>query len=494
MSNYTQIIDELTACIASRTPFIILDTEERDRAQEALCAVSRELNLDLDFYTDCGQFVELRRGERKIDVSGDPYGHIEDTLKKRSGCIFALGDVRFLDGDNSFSRKLIGLVRLAAERGSSIIVVTADPVWAGLNKLGFYLKLDLPNQQEREKLLKQFILRNKIKTLPEEKITQAATILSGFSAMQLTTVLNYTLRLKGGVTYDNLCFVAVQKNKLFGKVPSVNQVTVDDVHVAGLDGIKHWLSQKEKIFFAGKEELDKKHLSPPKGVLLVGVPGCGKSLSAKLIAKQWQLPLYRFDIGALFDKYVGESEKNMRLALEYIESVSPCVLWIDEIEKELYTGGESETAKRILGNFLYWLQEYSGRIFLVATANDVSALPPELFRKGRLSEIFFVDLPNTEERRSAINLYAGLCLSFKLNESELDKLVALSEGFSFADIESAIKHVAEMEFIAGQQGNFDALIRSFEGTVGIYQSQTELIDRTRKWGEHSAVLASAKRR
>lgn len=494
MSNYIQTIDELTACISSRTPFIILDTEERDRAQDALTVVARELNLEIDFYTDCGQFRELRRGERSINVSGDPYGHIEETLKKRSGCIFALGDVRFLDGDNSFSRKMIGLVRLAAEKGSTIIVVTADPVWAGLNKLGFYLKLDLPNQQEREKLLKQFVQRNKIKTLPEAKIGQAATILSGFTSMQLTTVLNYALRLKGGVCYDNLCFVAMQKNKLFGKVPSVNQVNVDDVHVAGLEGIKEWLSQKEKIFFASKDELDAKHLSPPKGVLLVGVPGCGKSLSAKLIAKQWQLPLYRFDIGALFDKYVGESEKNMRLALEYIESVSPCILWIDEIEKELYTGGESDTAKRILGSFLYWLQEYSGRIFLVATANDVSALPPELFRKGRLSEIFFVDLPNEEERKAAISLYADLCLSFKLNQGELDALVKCSEGFSFADIESAIKQVAEMEFIAGQKENFDTLKRSFEETVGIYRSQTELITKTRQWGEHSAILASQKRR
>ena len=494
MSNYIQTRNELTACLSSHTPFIILDTEERDRAQDVLTAVARDLNLDIDFYTDCGQFEELRRGERGLDVSGDPYAYIEETLKKRSGCVFALGDVRFLDADNSFSRKMVGLVRLAAQKGSSIIIVTADPVWAGLNKLGFYLKLDLPNQQEREKLLTQFVQKFKIKTLPQEKIAQAATILSGFTSLQLTTVLNYTLRLPGGVTYDNLCFVAMQKNKLFGKVPSVNQVAVDNVHVAGLEGIKEWLSQKEKIFFASKEELDNKHIAPPKGVLLVGVPGCGKSLSAKLIAKQWQLPLYRFDIGALFDKYVGESEKNMRLALEYIESVSPCVLWIDEIEKELYTGGESDTAKRILGSFLYWLQEYSGRVFLIATANDVSALPPELFRKGRMSEIFFVDLPNEAERKAAIELYAGLCLSFQLSADETDTLVKCSDGFSFADIESAIKQLAEKEFISGEKETFASLKRAFDETVSIYRSQTELINKTRQWGEHSAILASEKRR
>ena len=490
MSSYLQTIDELTACISSHSPFIILDTEERDRAQDALTAVARELNLDIEFYTDCAQFIELRRGERGMDVSGDPYGYIEETLKKRRGCILALGDTRFLDGDNAFSRKLIGLVRLAAEKGSTVIIVTADPVWAGLNKLGFHLKLDLPNQQEREKLLREFVLLHKVKTLPDEKISQAATVLSGYTALQLKTTLNYALRLKGGFTYDNLCFVAMQKDRLFGRVPSVNHVKVEDIHVAGLENIKEWLSQKEKIFFASKEELDKQHLSPPKGVLLVGVPGCGKSLSAKMIAKQWQLPLYRFDIGALFDKYVGESEKNMRLALDYIESVSPCILWIDEIEKELYTGGESETAKRILGGFLYWLQEYSGRVFLVATANNVTQLPAELFRKGRLSEIFFVDLPKAEERRAAISLYAGLCLSLKLSEAELHELVECSEGFSYADIEAAIKQVAEAEFIAGKQETFETLRLSFEKTVSISLSQAELIENTRQWGEHSAIPAS----
>lgn len=494
MSNFKQTIEELTACLAARTPFVILDTEERDRAQEALAAAARELNVEIDFYTDCGQFTELRRGERNIDVGGDPLAFIEDTLKKRSCSVFALGDVRHLDGDNAYSRKTAGIVRLAAEQKSTLVVVTSDPVWAGLNKLGMYLKLDLPTQQEREELLREFIAEHRIKTLGEGKLAHAATILSGYTALQLRTVLAYALKLKGGFTFDNLCAIAMQKNKLFGKVPSIDRVPVEDVYVAGLSGIRNWLLQKEKIFFAPKEELDKKHLAPPKGVLLVGVPGCGKSLSARLIAKEWKLPLYRFDIGALFDKYVGESEKNMRLALEYIDSVSPCILWIDEIEKELTMGGDNDTAKRILGSFLYWLQEYSGRVFLIATANDVTQLPPELFRKGRLSEIFFVDLPDENERRAAIALYAKLCLSFAPSAEEIEELVSISDGFSFADIEAAIKQVAEREFVLSEKESFSTLKLSFEDTVSIYRSQTELIERTRKWGEHSALPASGNRR
>lgn len=492
MSDFVHTTEELAACIASHTPFVILDTDERDRAQDALTAAARELNTEIDFYTDCDQFVELRRGQRVTDVSGDPLSYIEETMKKKSGNVFALGDVRFLDGDNSFSRKTVNLVRLASLKKSTLIIVTADPVWAGLNKMGMYLKLDLPTRQEREKMLKEFLERNRIKSLGD-KVGQAAAMLSGYSRLQLYTVLNYVYRSKIGFTYDNLCAVATQKNKLFGKIPSVGRIEVGDVYVAGLNGIKDWLVQKEKIFFAPKEELDKKHLASPKGVLLVGVPGCGKSLSAKMIARQWQMPLYRFDIGALFDKYVGESEKNMRIALDYIDSVSPCVLWVDEIEKALYSGGDNDTAKRMLGNFLYWLQEYSGRVFLVATANDVSQLPPELFRKGRLAEVFFVDLPGDDERKAAIELYARLSLTMKLDDEQVDKLVELSEGFSYADIESAIKQVAEMEFITKNKESFDTLQNAFRGTVGIMQAQPELINRTRQWGVN-AVSASGKRR
>lgn len=494
MSDYIGITEELAACFAARTPLVILETEERDRAQSALSDVARSANLEIDFYTDCNQFVELRRGERKTDVGREPLAFIEETLKKKSGCIFALGDVRFLDGDNAFSRHAMGLVRLAALKKSTIVIVTADPVWMGLGKLGMYLKLSLPTQAEREKQLKSFIDRNKIKTVDRALIPHVATMLSGYTAMQLSTIMNFVYKSAGGFTYDELCKISARKDKLFGKIPSITRIPVGHAHVAGLDGVKTWLDRKRKIFFAPKAELDKKNISPPKGILLAGVPGCGKSLSARLIAEQWGLPLYRFDIGALFDKYVGESEKNLRLALEYVNSVSPCVLWIDEIEKELASNGDNDTAKRILGSFLYWLQEFSGRIFLVATANDISLMPPELFRKGRLSEIFFVDLPTPTERKSAIELYAGLCLSLKLSEAQKTKLAEMSDGFSYADIEAAVKSVAESEYINGKTESFETLERAFADTVGIMAAQPELIVRSRKWGDERAVPASGSKR
>lgn len=490
MSNYRSITKELAACFISRVPLVILETEERDRAQAALAEAANETNTEVDFYTDCRQFVELRRGERRVDVGGAPLSFIEETLKKKTGCVFALGDVRYLDSDTAFARSAAGIVRLAAERKSTIVVITADAVWQGLSKLGLTFKLDLPTQEERERLLKEFILSHKIKSFDRAQTEQVATLLSGYTAMQLTTLFRYVLKSPAGFTHKELCRMSAQKDKLFGKVASITRVNVGDVHVAGLDGVKKWLERKQQIFFAPKTELDKKHISPPKGILLVGVPGCGKSLSARLIAAEWQLPLYRFDIGALFDKYVGESEKNLRIALDYVESVSPCVLWIDEIEKELSTTGDNDTSKRILGTFLYWLQEFGDRVFLVATANNISLMPPELFRKGRLSEIFFVDLPSRDERKSAIELYAKLCLSHSPTQNEIAELADGSDGFSYADIEAAIKSVAETEYINGKPEPFASLKAAFDAIVCIASSQPELIQSSRKWGKERAVPAS----
>lgn len=489
MSNYLQTVKELSACIAARTPLVVLMTSENDRARSALKDAAGELNYEIDYYTDTDGFTELRREERGAD-SREPLVYIEDKLKKKNEQCFALGDVRYLDTDNSFSRKTASIVRLASKRKSTVVIVTADPVWQGLGRLGMFIKLDLPTQKEREQQIVEFIALHKIKTVEKSMIPQTATVLSGYTSLQLNIVMNYAYKLAGGFTYENLCKVAMQKDKLFGKNAAVSRVNVGRVHVAGLDGVKNWLARKEKIFFAPKDALDKKYIRPPRGILMVGVPGCGKSLSAKLIADKWHLPLYRFDIGTLFDKYVGESEKNLRLALDYIGSVSPCVVWIDEIEKELYSGGDNDTVKRILGGLLYWLQENADRVFLVATANDIAKLPPELFRKGRFNETFFVDLPDERERESAIALYSKLCLAFTVDEDGIRELAAHSEGFSYADIEAAVKSVAEEEYMSGRAGTFEELKAAFAQTVGILSTNRERIEELRRWGNSSAVPAS----
>ena len=193
---------------------------------------------------------------------------------------------------------------------------------------------------------------------------------------------------------------------------------------------------------------------------------------------------------------MGESERKMQEALEFIDNVSPCVLWVDEIEKALaVSDGGNDTSKRILGQFLFWLQESRSRVFMVATANDVTKLPPELFRKGRFSEIFFIDLPDSDERRSAIELYSRKCLHLKLKQAQLEELVNISEGFSYAEIEYAVKEAAQYLLINGTESMSIKIIKDyFAKVVPIERRDKEKVSRIRLWGIERAVPAGSTKR
>jgi SpoVK/Ycf46/Vps4 family AAA+-type ATPase len=218
-----------------------------------------------------------------------------------------------------------------------------------------------------------------------------------------------------------------------GGTLSYEPATAKFTDVGGMQNLRHWLTSRKPAFDGSAPELD-----PPKGVLLLGVQGCGKSLAARAAAGIFGVPLVRLDFGALYTKWQGEAEKNLRESLQSAEGLSPCVLWVDEIEKALAEGdGDNGVSRRVLGTFLTWLAEQRSRIFVVATANDITTLPPELIRKGRFDEIFFVDLPGREARAEIIAIHAhrrGLIL----NAAELAALASRCEGFSGAEIEQAI--------------------------------------------------------
>ena len=242
--------------------------------------------------------------------------------------------------------------------------------------------------------------------------------------------------------------------------------------------------------------LKAKGLQSPRGILLVGVPGCGKSLSAKSISANWKLPLYRLDFATVQGSYVGQTEQQLKDALTTAENVSPCVLWIDEIEKGL-SGANSTNdggvSKRMVGQFLFWLQECKKQVFVVATANDVSMLPSELLRRGRFDELFFIDLPTTEERKEILFLYFRKYLNLKLNENFSEKLVNLTEGFTGADLESAVRELA-YRVIANEnfELNEDNIVNIFVNIVPLSQTSPEKIESIRDWGKERAVPASGK--
>ena len=271
-------------------------------------------------------------------------------------------------------------------------------------------------------------------------------------------------------------------------------ITGEELSVGGLSGLKLWLSQKRSLLSAEKKERLRERKVPfPRGVLLVGVPGCGKSLSAKAIAASWQMPLYRLDFATIQGMYVGQSEGRLKDALSTTEHVSPCVLWIDEIEKGLAatSSDSSGVTTRMVGQFLFWLQECKKPVFVVATANDVSKLPQELLRRGRFDELFFVDLPTNDERKEIIDLYIKRFLRIEISNTMMDELVNLSEGFAGSDLESAVREVAYKVIADGNlQISDDLLKSSFQNVVPLSKTSPERVEEIRNWGRERAVPAS----
>jgi hypothetical protein len=262
--------------------------------------------------------------------------------------------------------------------------------------------------------------------------------------------------------------------------------------VGGLEGLKSWLQTRRSAFSARAREYG---LPAPKGCLLVGVPGCGKSLTAKAVATAWGMPLLRLDLGALKSKWVGESEGNIRKALKVAETVSPCVVWLDEIEKAL--GGATQGAADggvstdALGTILSWMQERQGSVFVVATANDVSALPPELLRKGRFDELFFVDLPSSSERAAIVRtaLKAHGRESVKV---ALDEVAAATESFTGAELAALVPDALYAAFADGEREITTAdLLAAAKTTVPMAETAKEKVDKLRAWAKGRARSASA---
>ena len=266
-----------------------------------------------------------------------------------------------------------------------------------------------------------------------------------------------------------------------------------DYRVGGLHNLRNWLAKRSKLLTTDFS----RHpgLTPPKGVLLVGVPGCGKSLSAKAIAQEWRLPLYRLDMASILGMYVGQSESRLKEALETADRVAPCVLWVDEIEKAL-TSGDSDggTSRRLIGQFLYWLQESASRVFLVATANDIGALPPELTRKGRFDEIFFVDLPDRADREEILRMYFVGKLQYDLPPDLLARLVDSTEGFTGAEIDTIVNDIGltRMGLLEGTPMYPDqTVLEFFTSTVPFSRTNPEDLAAIRNWGANRAVPAGS---
>ncbi len=497
MGNYISTKAEIKDYICARTPLVVVDSPERERVERMLRELASELNIDISYYTDSKQVCSLK-GEGTKDVDSDPLQFIASTFKKHRNSTFAFGDIKRIGDDNVYSREVLNILYLAKETNCTLVLITADTVWSRLAQFGMLTTLDYPDMEERKSQIEDFISRFKGRYTIEwdaDDIHMAATLLRGFSEIQIENILSTELVSNHRLSKEHIYELTSQKSRLYAAVSSIQMIQVNrDLNVSGLEVLKRWLNEKKRIFFASDDALKERDLTTPKGILLAGVPGCGKSLSAKMVAKEWELPLFRFDIGTIYDKWVGESEKKMKEALQFIDNVSPCVVWVDEIEKALSVSDSgNDTGKRVLGQFLFWLQESKSRVFLVATANDISLLPFELFRKGRFSEIFFIDLPDASERQTVIAQYAKKSLHVDLSEDNMEELVSISEGFSYSDIEYAIKDVAQLALVDGQSAvTQEAIVSKFNEIVPISKNNPDRVEKVRRWGSERAVAASSK--
>lgn len=501
MSNRVQCVKTLQDYTSARIPFVAFQTIEVARAQVILGQVSQALSTPFYIHSSTKGMVELISG-RTVNEDHSLIGaldYIAEQLKIRQNLTFVLTEVTDLATDTATARQMLSVLHLAIEHGGMLIVLTTDSIWSRLQRMGMRVALDFPNEEEMLSILRQFIADNSVGNSiewNEHDYREAAALLAGVSAIEAENVIA-SLLVKGQITKADIHELRFVKDRLFSDISGLERISIDerDGAVAGLHGLQKWLDSKKELLPPEMQEyLRARGLPYPRGILLTGVPGCGKSISAKAIAAQWMLPLYRLDFATVQGMYVGQSEGQLRDALMTAEQVSPCVLWIDEIEKGLAgasDGGDSGVSQRMIGQFLFWLQECRKNVFIVATANNVKRLPAELLRRGRFDEIFFVDLPTMEERKEIITLHYERYLGEKIPPALVEQLVLISDGFTGADLESAIRELGYYRAThKGEMMEQHSIVAHFENVIPLSKTSPEKIEEIRAWGRECAVPAS----
>lgn len=344
--------------------------------------------------------------------------------------------------------------------------------------------IPLPTNKEIVEIINNFKESLDLK-VDDNILNDIALSFKGLNEFQIKQILNLAYQDGGYIDEDDKYLILQEKEQFIKKSGMLEMVnfkeSIDDI--GGLENLKDWLYRKSKIF-SHLDKAIKFGVDIPKGIMIIGMPGCGKSLTAKATARLFEIPLVRLDVGRLLGKYVGESEENMRRALKLSEAISPCVLWIDEIEKAFSgvgsEGGGSDVTTRLFGQFLTWMQEKENTVFIVATANDISRIPPEFLRKGRFDELFFVDLPNAEERRKIMEIHIKKRNKWS-RDIDVITLIKQTNGYNGADLEAVVKDAIESAFINGEDKiTTDDLIQAVKDTKSISSTLKDKIDQIKQ--------------
>lgn len=494
--NYIEAKEYLKRYLKARIPVIIINSVEKNRTLRLIKELSTENNMIFSLYQMSLGITDLKtntiKSEEKTIMSALDY--ISNEIKHQENCNFILSDISDINDSTMVSRYLVDVIEKAETMSGTIIIITNEPIWSNIQRLGISLKLNYPTEQELKQTITNTInpYKNQIQIEWDDlDFTNAATYLQGLSEMEAKNIIS-SLIVKGSIQKTDLKELKYAKQLLFNEIAGLEAIPIDDdFQIAGLDNLKEWLYEKKTLMDpTKKEELANRGIASPRGILLTGVPGCGKSLCSKATASIFNIPLYRLDLATVQGQYVGQSERQLKEALDTAEYVSPCVLWIDEIEKGLNESNSSVTSKMI-GQFLFWLQECEKPVFVIASANSVESLPPELIRKGRFDEIFFVDLPNPNERKQLIKLYSNKYLKVEIGDDLKDRLVNITDGFASADIEATIRSIA-YKLIANKDLALSEqlIIDELSKVVSLSKTNPEKIQKIRDWGKERATKAS----
>ena len=443
---------KLARYIDAGFPIIYMNTFEEDKVDDIISEISAE--KEVYEWNETHGYIDFEtKTPMQEDCSLETMLDQLKTLELLERKIIVLKDITVYLEDARLVSKIKGIARMINQGAdATVIIVSATLVIPReLEKFITILEMDYLNTGEIKEIIQMFIEENGIQIVNDSLIDELAVAFKGLTEFEINNLLALSYADDGELTRRDLRLIFDQKQQMIKKAGILEMIplkeTVEDI--GGLENLKEWFIRKAKVY--KNMNIAKAYgVDMPKGVLIAGIPGCGKSLNAKAAANLFEVPLLRLDMGRLMGKYVGESEANLRKAIALAEAISPCVLWIDELEKAFAgiggAGGGAEVTTRLFGNFLTWMQEKNSPTFVVATANDTTKLPPELLRKGRFDEIFYVGLPNDQEREKIFKIHINKRRPQDLNNINIAKLVKESRGFSGADIEGVIKDAVESAF------------------------------------------------
>jgi hypothetical protein len=494
--NEADFSKRLNVSLRARVTLIVVVTPEEERVLSQIKAVCDTWDPSRQCLTwDSVEGFSIVTGNKNfLTQSRDPMAALDDITKSDENAVIVLKDFHEYWNNPQVKRKIRNLSQKFKYNRKTIIIITPlQRVPDEIRDDAVIIHFPPPDMEELsadlDLLLSTTGVPSTLSRQGKEKLLQASL---GMTLNQARRSFSKAIVMHGSLNEGDVDAIIADKKDILSQSDALEfySLTETPENVGGLAVLKEWLRLRERAFT--KEARDY-GLPAPKGIALIGIPGTGKSLTAKMIADVWHLPLLRLDVGALFGSLVGESEERTRRALSLAETIAPCILWVDEIEKAFAFGsGDAGTSQRVFAHLLTWMQDKTAPCFVVATANNIAALPPELLRKGRFDEIFFLDLPNEEERREifSVHLRKRKCLPV---EYDISRLARVSEGYVGAEIEQTIIDAMYIAFNENSRRvTTDDIVLCIGNQVPLSVSQRETIAALRTWlSEGRAISASS---